>query len=361
MGIVTTLFFIVAVLLIFFVFRDKLFSEGKLSPLNIIISIIAIIVLWYFLKWVIDKYKSLNTLTKTADAREQQIIKADKLNDRNSNNFTISTWFYVNDWNYRYGSKKTLLKRGSSSTANPEIYFSENENNIVIKVNCYNSTDSTSTSSSGTGTGTESGTSNTGSLWPLTLDATTKESQCNTLCGDTNVYADDGNSIGTQPRPCNCECKRLGCANCDGTTLSCDYELDLATTLETTLTSPSTDIPNQHICEVKNFPLQKWVNLIVSVYGRTLDVYIDGKLVRTCVLPGVVKMTKGEDIYVTPNNGFHGFTSNIIYRPDASNPQEAYNIYSRGYGSAWLNSIFNRYKLKVSLLKDSRETGSFQV
>ena len=40
------------------------------------------------------------------------------------------------------------------------------------------------------------------------------------------------------------------------------------------------------VCHVKNVPLQRWVCLIVSVYGRTLDIYLDGKLVRTCVLPG---------------------------------------------------------------------------
>ena len=53
-----------------------------------------------------------------------------------------------------------------------------------------------------------------------------------------------------------------------------------------------------------NVPLQKWVNLIISLYGRTLDVYIDGKLVRTCVLPGVAQVNPDADILVTPMGGF---------------------------------------------------------
>ena len=37
-----------------------------------------------------------------------------------------------------------------------------------------------------------------------------------------------------------------------------------------------------HDCVVSNIPLQKWLNVIISVYGRSLDMYLDGKLVRTC-------------------------------------------------------------------------------
>ena len=30
-----------------------------------------------------------------------------------------------------------------------------------------------------------------------------------------------------------------------------------------------------HSCAIANVPIQKWVNLFISVYGRTLDIYID--------------------------------------------------------------------------------------
>ena len=44
----------------------------------------------------------------------------------NSGNFTYSIWFYVNDWNYRYGEPKVILGRmgsssGSSSGSVPGI------------------------------------------------------------------------------------------------------------------------------------------------------------------------------------------------------------------------------------------------
>ena len=61
-------------------------------------------------------------------------------------------------------------------------------------------------------------------------------------------------------------------------------------------------------CTVKNFPLQKWVNLLVSVHQRTLDIYINGKLVRTCLLDGAMKVSGDGTLYVTPT-GFKGWTA----------------------------------------------------
>ena len=116
-----------------------------------------------------------------------------------------------------------------------------------------------------------------------------------------------------------------------------------------------------HPCTIRNFPLQKWVNLIVSLNGRTLDIYMDGKLARTCVLPGVAKVDPTADINVTPGGGFDGFTSNLQYFGYPLNPQEAYNIYKEGPGSTSLFGLFDKYKLKVSYLVDNKEKGSFSI
>jgi hypothetical protein len=116
-----------------------------------------------------------------------------------------------------------------------------------------------------------------------------------------------------------------------------------------------------HTCTLQNVPLQKWVNIIISLYGRTLDVYLDGKLVRTCVLPGVVKVNADADILVTPQGGFDGWTTNFRYWPTATNPQEAYNIYKDGLGGSILGSVLNKFRIQVSFLKDNKEQGSFQI
>lgn len=113
-----------------------------------------------------------------------------------------------------------------------------------------------------------------------------------------------------------------------------------------------------HTCNVDNVPIQKWVNVIVSLYGRTLDVYIDGKLVRTCVLPGVAKMANNAPVYITPLGGFSGYTSNVQYYGDSLNPQEAYNIYRSGYGGSGFDFP---YSIKLEVLKDGQEQGSLAI
>lgn len=126
--------------------------------------------------------------------------------------------------------------------------------------------------------------------------------------------------------------------------------------------SGSTSTSNKgttHTCNVANVPIQRWVNLIVSLYGRTLDVYIDGKLVRTCVLPGVAKIANNAPVYITPLGGFSGYTSNVHYYGDALNPQQAYNIYRAGYGGSGIGGF--PYEIEISYLKDGETQGSFTI
>jgi len=113
-----------------------------------------------------------------------------------------------------------------------------------------------------------------------------------------------------------------------------------------------------HTCNVDNVPVQKWVNAIVSLYGRTMDIYIDGKLVRTCVLPGVAKIANDASVYITPQGGFSGYTSNINYYANSLNPQEAYNIYRSGYGGSGIDFP---YQVKIEYLKDGQEQGSITI
>jgi hypothetical protein len=96
----------------------------------------------------------------------------------------------------------------------------------------------------------------------------------------------------------------------------------------------------------------------MSVNGRTLDIYLDGKLVNTCVMPGVAKISNSAPIVITPAGGFSGYTSNIEYWSKPTNPQEAWNIYRKGHGGG---NVFSKYKLKIAVLKNNKETSSYQT
>ncbi len=230
----------------------------------VLICLVVLLLLYIILNWV---YSSSTQLTHKYNGSKQQIILASTLpTSSNSSNYTYSTWFYVNDWNYRFGEPKILLGRHDSEKhPSPSIVFGAMENDINISVACYS----------------------------------------------------------------------------DNKAVECKYKI--------------------HTCNVKNFPLQKWVNLIISLYGRTLDIYIDGKLVRTCVLPGVAKINQDANIVVTPNGGFSGVTTNFQYWNDATNPQQAYNIYKDGFGGSIMGNLFNKYRIKFSFLEDEKEKYAFEI
>ena len=83
------------------------------------------------------------------------------------------------------------------------------------------------------------------------------------------------------------------------------------------------------VCEVPNIPLQTWFSVSVSVFGRNLDIYVDGKLVKSCFLPGVPKPAVG-DIQVTPEGGFSGQVCDLTHYPRMLAPADALNFWSSG-------------------------------
>ncbi len=63
---------------------------------------------------------------------------------------------------------------------------------------------------------------------------------------------------------------------------------------------------------INDIPLNKWVNVIIRCQNNTLDVYINGTIVKSHHLHGVPKQNYG-DVYIAPNGGFSGYISNLWY------------------------------------------------
>jgi hypothetical protein len=90
-----------------------------------------------------------------------------------------------------------------------------------------------------------------------------------------------------------------------------------------------------------------------------MDVYIDGKLVRTCLLPGVASVNNNANVHVTPSGGFEGWTSKFQYFPNSINPQEAWNIYTQGYSN--MSSMFNSYQVQLALVENGKTQSSITI
>ena len=286
---------------------------------KVIFFIIIVIILLY----IIVRYMSSSSTTATGliSGTTMQTISAASLSSTSSgvksSNFTYSVWFYVDDWNYNYGQPKVLFGRVSTAA--------------------------TTTSS------TASATSSTASATSSTASAT---------ASTTGLGTYGLSSYGSNP----CPLVTFGAVeNNLSVALTVYSESSSAYTTDDSVDPSSAAII--HTCSVPNVPIQSWCNLLISVYGRTLDIYLDGKLVNTCVLPGIAKITSDANVYITPVGGFAGWTSKFVYYPNATDPQTAWNIYQDGYGASFFNNLFgSSFKVTFSTTDSAgNETSSYTI
>lgn len=82
-------------------------------------------------------------------------------------------------------------------------------------------------------------------------------------------------------------------------------------------------------CSVENVPLQSWFSVSVTVFQRNMDIYINGRLVKSCVLPGVPKPAVG-DVILNDSGGFAGSICNVNYYGSMLSPDDARKFYAAG-------------------------------
>jgi hypothetical protein len=133
-------------------------------------------------------------------------------------------------------------------------------------------------------------------------------------------------------------------------------------------------------CTISNVQLQKWINITISVYGNTADMYLDGKLVRTCIMQNTpAALNVGDSMYIgggynvsngtlaSPSNStgnvgnLQGYISNVVYKSTYFTPEEAWNIYSEGYGGSGMFDFLTKYKLNFSITNDNQTLGQISL
>jgi hypothetical protein len=84
-----------------------------------------------------------------------------------------------------------------------------------------------------------------------------------------------------------------------------------------------------YTCTVPDVPLQTWFCVGVSLDSRNLDVYLNGKLVRSCVLPAVPKPVTG-DLQIMPNGGFSGKVIDVYHYSRSLVPSDVSSFCAKG-------------------------------
>ena len=106
---------------------------------------------------------------------------------------------------------------------------------------------------------------------------------------------------------------------------------DMKKLFETPVITPSVNCQPSPQCDIVEFDMQRWVHVSVILSGKTTDVYIDGKLARSCIAPSYYKV---DSVSVTPNilqhKTFDGKLANLNLYTVALNPAQVYQLYSSG-------------------------------
>ena len=298
---------------------------------NIIIVIILIIVVIWGLRNLFFKTNiiydvmcdaakpvSLESSLSTLFVTKSNIIMAQDIPENSSSNFTLSVWFYIDNWGNNISNEKNILYMAVDARAPtlPEL----------------------ASMLSGLSTKIEKDIS-LNQVKPKNINIALDKYE-NNLIIDIETYLDNNSSGRARSTLAN---RR-----------------------------------NYTRYKIPNIPVQKWNNLTLSIDTRTLDVYLDGKLRNSFIMHGLYhnfySTSEKKNIYIGNmsqgttaannngvNSGFEGFITRIRYENDSINPQEAYNIYKEGIDKSLAKSLFNKYRLKVSFLEYNTEKGSFEI
>ena len=108
-----------------------------------------------------------------------------------------------------------------------------------------------------------------------------------------------------------------------------------------------------------NFPLQKWVCVMVSVDNDVIDMYIDGKLIRS------EKLTTSHNIVSKEAQisfyNYDAYIAKFEREPKPMDPTLAWNKYMEGNGGNYFSKMFSSYGASFTLKKDDLDIRHFNL
>ena len=117
-----------------------------------------------------------------------------------------------------------------------------------------------------------------------------------------------------------------------------------------------------------NFPIQKWVFVTLVSQQNNMDVYLDGKMVKSIQMRG--KIAPGIDEDGAANNGIT-FGNGILPKNTtiskftrftySMNPQDVWTQYMKGNGSNGLANATGDMDVNLSIMKDGIVSSSYKL
>lgn len=243
-------------------------ASNRGSVINVVYVLAFIIIIYYLASFYFAGYaldmdlvtSKMNAKTSTAGVNSVTVTIDDgkastSRRIKAGGEYTISTWIYINDWDYRHNNPKSVFCiQDSNVTDNYLMTCTLYPNEAKLAIRAYTDTDSDSM---------------------------------------TNKSAYDA-ALKSTAFPGSMENK---------------------------------------MCDVVDIDLQRWIYVTVSMNGRIMDVYLDGKLARSCILPSTTSKIPNkskQDILFVPFGGFGGYISGAKFSASAVTPDRIYAQYQSG-------------------------------
>jgi hypothetical protein len=137
--------------------------------------------------------------------------------------------------------------------------------------------------------------------------------------------------------------------------------VDPDTTLKYEIDTTANGIVTHEV--MTNFPLQKWAYVIISVDNKIVDLYVDGKLIRSTQLDTMPTVTSKDSnvSYGLCTSGCKGYISKFERIPRPMDPSTAWNKYMDGNGGNYFSKLLSSYGGRVTITKDDLDLRQFTL
>lgn len=302
-----------------------LFSNSVQGKMKIIL-IAFCFVIGSYLFFKLPMFKDHNEILSTPEkATDVNIIDKDAIK-KTDGPIGISTWIYIDDWNVSYGTEKVILRPEDENDNFPTIVLDAYKNDLTVSVNVVSDGDADD--------------------WRLSeeekLDRKEKYQRQN------DKLAKKWEEKGLSDEQIAKKRQKIKEKRKDQRREErAERKQDYADSLTEDIT-------------IENVNIQKWVNIVVTFNNRTLDVYINGKLVKSRPFKNIINAKHNGGIEVGSEQGFGGYIAKTQYYPYFITPAKAWKIYRGGFGDMFASAL-NKYNLSVTFYEDNVERNKFSI
>lgn len=344
--------------------------------INMIGMILSIIILIAIFIQILRNRKQIYQKSAT----EEQILNILNTSTETTEQCTYSIWFYVNDWANNYGEEKCVFRCSSNAddVGDLNVYLGTTTNVLTIQINTI---------------GEQKYNENWGSYYGKTVpekncddielsDAITScnktfttgeptgnydsfvQDKCNKM-GSCNAYSyyiptnETPVKINSTTNPIFAEID-YGLQNGNKNTFAYQLFTSRQTPIKTTTISGYGSKSNGKYtnCIIEDIELQKWINLVFSINTNSIDIYINGEMVKSQFLNGIASIKNSNKVFISPNGkGFNGWNSKFEYWTHYMNPKEVKKIYNQGNGSSTTKDL----RLNISLYKGDERRANLVI